>query len=720
MRLRELELRNWRRHGHLKLRFKTGVTCILGKNGSGKSSLLDAIKYSLTGDWGPGYDKAANIRENSQGEASVYAEWLHGEVQFAVHRNLRAGKSSLKIIKPAPASYSGSKQIDIELARVLGFDVSSLLDMVFIPQNGLTEFTKSRARWLDSIASLCGIAHVQAVQAAISARLSKDQSGTAAVLDVDVQFDELLVELENEESQLSAELQAAEMARMLPTQAASLRADLATHRVLAEQESRRHRAAGSLRGLQRRCQDGYARELSRQVKWRQLISRLDVYLESRQDKRDLAAGLLRTGETRSHFREKLQELAEELPRLQTSERDLDRQLGKLQTENTSLLSRDSQLAAAIAAAEAKLQQLSAELQTFATGLCPTCGQPATIDLQSRQAELESETQLQAGRKKSLRELADRQRTVTASLRDVGHKLRLCRSRLASAQAEQKAAEAGLKTAVSDLRLEKAARFIDRYNVLSQRRAALHNNLTASSLLTVRYTERIESYKRELTKVAAATKGLKVPSRTAEELQQLLQRGDQTAAKISELQARQPILRQRRQSLLAKQQAYAEKRAKFERQQRWLGDLDRWRQVLHRDSLQKLVIRGYLYEITETINKHLKMFAAPFSVLLDEEQLAFVAQKSNGVRHAITQLSGGQLVLLGVAYHLAINTQNIIVLDEPTANLDREKVQDFGQFLQRLNVILRKQNKQLLLVTHEESLLDSTGGAHGVFSDIVRL
>jgi exonuclease SbcC len=49
VRLRSLELENFRRHRRTRLDFQDGVTAVVGPNGAGKSTLLEAIAFALYG-----------------------------------------------------------------------------------------------------------------------------------------------------------------------------------------------------------------------------------------------------------------------------------------------------------------------------------------------------------------------------------------------------------------------------------------------------------------------------------------------------------------------------------------------------------------------------------------------------------------------------------------------------------------------------------------------
>ncbi|PNV77182.1 MAG: hypothetical protein C0200_07515, partial [Thermoproteota archaeon] len=47
MKLISVDLRNFRSHINTKLDFSDGVIAIIGENGAGKSSILEAINYAL-------------------------------------------------------------------------------------------------------------------------------------------------------------------------------------------------------------------------------------------------------------------------------------------------------------------------------------------------------------------------------------------------------------------------------------------------------------------------------------------------------------------------------------------------------------------------------------------------------------------------------------------------------------------------------------------------
>lgn len=46
--LKKIKIRNFRCFKNYEMNFKTGITVLIGKNGAGKTSLLNAIRYGLS------------------------------------------------------------------------------------------------------------------------------------------------------------------------------------------------------------------------------------------------------------------------------------------------------------------------------------------------------------------------------------------------------------------------------------------------------------------------------------------------------------------------------------------------------------------------------------------------------------------------------------------------------------------------------------------------
>lgn len=131
-------------------------------------------------------------------------------------------------------------------------------------------------------------------------------------------------------------------------------------------------------------------------------------------------------------------------------------------------------------------------------------------------------------------------------------------------------------------------------------------------------------------------------------------------------------------------------------------------ILHRDNLPHAIHCRVLNGIVENINDELANFEAPF-VISVEDDLTFTAHfTKTGMSITAGALSGGQKVLLGFAYWFALQTLfarqiGIMILDEPTDGLDRYNREKSIDVLMALRNRINKKNQQVIIITHDELL-----------------
>jgi exonuclease SbcC len=136
-------------------------------------------------------------------------------------------------------------------------------------------------------------------------------------------------------------------------------------------------------------------------------------------------------------------------------------------------------------------------------------------------------------------------------------------------------------------------------------------------------------------------------------------------------------------------------------------LDTVRAVLHRDSLPKLVAQNYLELLELDMNEILESFSTDFRVSA-RDGLGFIADFPDGRSQPVPRLSGGQKVILALAFRIAVNSLfaadlGVITLDEPTAYLDDENIDCLDTALSRLRSLSESRGLQCILITHEKGL-----------------
>ncbi|MCL5786045.1 MAG: SMC family ATPase [Candidatus Thermoplasmatota archaeon] len=123
MRFRSIELHNIRSHQHSRIDFPDGITLIEGDVGSGKSSILMAMEFSLFASSDVEYVDLLRIGEDA---GSVSLEFESGDGKYSISRSIERKGDSLKQ-KNMFLDHGGKTQklsafeLKKEILRILGF-----------------------------------------------------------------------------------------------------------------------------------------------------------------------------------------------------------------------------------------------------------------------------------------------------------------------------------------------------------------------------------------------------------------------------------------------------------------------------------------------------------------------------------------------------------------------------------------------------------------------
>ena len=145
--IKSIKLRNFKSHSNTKIDFERGISIIVGENGAGKTSILEAISFVLFKDFTGGIDDL--IRRGS-GELEVELEFTHDRGEYKVCRKKR------KNIPPESRLYAksdgfliiqeGDRNVTEEIRNILQMDDALFMNAVYIRQGEI-------AKLLDAIPS---------------------------------------------------------------------------------------------------------------------------------------------------------------------------------------------------------------------------------------------------------------------------------------------------------------------------------------------------------------------------------------------------------------------------------------------------------------------------------------------------------------------------------------------------------------------------------------
>jgi len=138
MTLEALSLTNFKRYAAFEMTFESGLVGILGRNGSGKSTIFEAVSFALYGE----YRGAKELVRTAGAESNVKVvlDFTVDEKSYSVTREFR-GKAltAYAVLKEADESLAtGAKEVTAAVTKLLGMGKEAFLHTVFASQKELT------------------------------------------------------------------------------------------------------------------------------------------------------------------------------------------------------------------------------------------------------------------------------------------------------------------------------------------------------------------------------------------------------------------------------------------------------------------------------------------------------------------------------------------------------------------------------------------------------
>ena len=156
-----LKLNNFKSHEHTVIPFDRGISVIVGENGAGKSTILEAISFALfkqhTGK------KIDDLVRNNANTMSVELEFTSNNRDYKIIREKKSNlKSSLFKRTSFEGGYvhvcTGDREVAAEIRQILDIDSDLFLNAIYIRQGEIAELVdKTPAEKKQLIAKLLGI-----------------------------------------------------------------------------------------------------------------------------------------------------------------------------------------------------------------------------------------------------------------------------------------------------------------------------------------------------------------------------------------------------------------------------------------------------------------------------------------------------------------------------------------------------------------------------------
>ena len=678
--------------------FSEGLTAIIGSNGSGKSNLLGAIRWLVTGENPNSGTKAENIcdlapeTENSYGE--LYFE--HAGTSATVRRNLRPASPTAKLtIHTTGEEIIGDTKVTARIEEILGIDKATINDMVIVAQSEIFGFLdRTPAKRAAQFQKLFHTEKAEEVYKAIGNQLKTVQIPAVAG-DMD--------------GLRRLALDATEKIATVQTNLSGIPGFdvIKQNRESNAQCVRDFDARANLVGLRARLttQRQQKEELKQQLVQQRAQVQADIATIAKASDGNRAAA--QTARVKLGSVQQLKQQRQLREQTSATVASLESQLQTLVAPTRPADYEDAQaLSERLAGLTGTKQSLEAFLASFdgETAECPTCGTP-TDQLADK---LETARNL-------LRDATNEHEQVLltqASGFTFDQQQQRYQQSQSSLQSQLTQATQHLQsipiTAEEDVDVAELQTTIDNEKTYDEGLEELQQNLSQLTSQIGQCTGTITTLGSQ---VEEATQRLtQLPEYTQQQRDEASQHvtgWDKTERDRRDWETQLAIAQTTLTSTTQQLEELAAVQAEADLLTAWHELMQEIRGVVHKDAAPRFVAQRNLRRLQSHMNSSLEMFGTNYRVEADEG-LSFQAYFNHGSQQPADRLSEGQKVILALAFRLALNlmfAENIgaMYLDEPTAYLDEHHIAGFEPVLSKLKEFSTSRGLQCIIITHERGL-----------------
>ena len=143
--LTKLHLENFKKYTAFDIEFGEGLVGIVGKNGSGKSTIFEAILFALYGEFkSRGHkDTVRNAKASTKDAVVVELEFEFENSEYKAVREFRgkALSANAKFYKNGELTTTGAKEVSVAISRLTGMSKDAFMHTLFASQKELTSLS---------------------------------------------------------------------------------------------------------------------------------------------------------------------------------------------------------------------------------------------------------------------------------------------------------------------------------------------------------------------------------------------------------------------------------------------------------------------------------------------------------------------------------------------------------------------------------------------------
>ncbi|NOR57886.1 MAG: SMC family ATPase, partial [Sulfurimonas sp.] len=188
--LSKLHLENFKKYTTYDIEFGEGLIGIIGKNGSGKSTIFEAILFALYGEFKNRGNKdiIRNANASTKDAVVVELDFEFESVEYKVQREFRgkALSANAKLFKNGELTTTGAKEVTTAIVKLTGMSKDAFMHTLFASQKELTSLStlknEDRKKMIRKLLGLEKIDFVEKELVEKSRELKREISAFAEVL----------------------------------------------------------------------------------------------------------------------------------------------------------------------------------------------------------------------------------------------------------------------------------------------------------------------------------------------------------------------------------------------------------------------------------------------------------------------------------------------------------------------------------------------------------
>lgn len=705
MKLQKLILHNFAQHKHKEVVFPANGVCVLqGHNGSGKSNLINALRFVLEGSV-PGALSKEHFLTWGEEEGYVELYFEASDTEYRLERALHKSSSKLRWGKESTTS---NKEISTKLEELMGISFKLADKFVFVKQGHLNELVNATAsERLKLLHKLFNTDWYEIIHTKLGEELQRSQSYEVPA-----------------ESSAQLHQQLDELNSQYTTLVSAVNSDLALYKAFdAKNVTEQFSYNTHLYNAYHHTTYGYEATKAKipaqihiDVAETKLKEYQAIYAKS-SALRDSLVPIISDKRTANALRVEHIRNNEEHARLAS---ELEAEKARLQTLKAPIPPSTSgvdptELKELINETRRKydnaLSFISKFKPTFGTPQCPTCSTFAIVTINNELAPLSSK----------VAEYEQQRDSLQAQLQEANE---LWNKWDLEAKAYSKA-EALFNTqrTVLERTIEHISQQIANKPKLFSVPASsiediseLEKQYSQAACTAADATNQIAHYQQSLIHLTSTRTELQKQLQKFEEDYNIIRKYDFGAVqhKIDDYTRLGASINFRQGQILQLESVIREKKVLIGKVQEIEKDLaskraysavlSKARDIFHRENFPTKLARIYFGQVNETWNEMLELFDVPFQAYLSDD-LSIRLEFANSSA-LVEQASGGQQSCVSLAFILAISklfTSNtgFLVLDEPTYGVDSDHIDRVTDTLQIMDSYAKSNDTLILLVTHEE-------------------